>query len=145
LGAPTRRQSPTGDYYDHYEMRYPVEDYCAVTIIRAGDSMLGEIFNLIPGISIGKVLIQRDENSADKRPVFYYSKLPEKIEEKKRVFVLDPMCASGGSASMCIDNLKKRGVSADRITFVNLISHDTGIEKVLNDHPGVKVLTAAVD
>ena len=64
--------------------------------------MLTEVFNLLPGVAIGKVLIQRDESTADKRPVFYYSKLPEDIGSKKRVFVLDPMCASGGSAIMCI-------------------------------------------
>ena len=64
--------------------------------------MLTEVFNLLPGCAIGKVLIQRDESTPDKRPVFYYSKLPEDIAQKKRVYVLDPMCATGGSAAMCI-------------------------------------------
>lgn len=64
--------------------------------------MLQEIFDLIPGISVGKVLIQRDESSKDKNPIFYYSKLPDDIQYKKKVFVLDPMCASGGSASLTI-------------------------------------------
>ena len=50
-----KRKSPTGDEYDHYSINN--SDFAAVTIIRAGDSMLGEIFNLIPGISIGKILI----------------------------------------------------------------------------------------
>ena len=50
-----RRMSPTGDEYDHYGVNN--SDFAAVTIIRAGDSMLGEVFNLIPGIPIGKVLI----------------------------------------------------------------------------------------
>jgi uracil phosphoribosyltransferase len=64
--------------------------------------MLNEVFELIPGISVGKVLIQRDESSADKRPILYYAKLTDDIHEKKRVFVLDPMLATGGSASVCI-------------------------------------------
>ena len=64
--------------------------------------MLSEVFNLIPGIAIGKVLIQRDESTTEKLPVFYYAKLPEDIATKQRVYVLDPMCASGGSAAMCI-------------------------------------------
>jgi uracil phosphoribosyltransferase len=51
------RRSPTGTEYEHYAMKSKPEDYCAVTIIRAGDSMLGSIMELLPGISVGKVLI----------------------------------------------------------------------------------------
>ena len=102
LADPVRKLSPTGDYYDHYAPKYSNREYAAITIIRAGDSMLQPVFDLIPGISVGKVLIQRDESKADKRPIFYYSKLPEDIHLKKRVFVLDPMLATGGSASVCI-------------------------------------------
>jgi uracil phosphoribosyltransferase len=145
LAEPVRRQSPTGDYYDHYEMRHANSDYCAVTIIRAGDSMLGEIFNLIPGISIGKVLIQRDESSKDRHPVFYYSKLPEDISSKARVFVLDPMCATGGSAAMCIDKLKQSGVDESKITFVNLISCPEGMDRLSAKFPELRIITAAVD
>jgi uracil phosphoribosyltransferase len=72
--------------------------------------MIQEFFNLIPGISIGKVLIQRDEESADRKAIFYYSKLPEDIQSKARVFILDPMLATGGSAEMCIDKLISSGV-----------------------------------
>ena len=64
--------------------------------------MTKEVMDLIPGITFGKVLIQRDESSHDKKPILYYSKLPDNIGSKHRVFVLDPMCSTGGSASMCI-------------------------------------------
>ena len=64
------------------KLKYKAEDYCAVTIIRAGDSMIGEVMNLLPGITIGKVLIQRDESSEDKHPVLYYSKLPDELKQK---------------------------------------------------------------
>jgi uracil phosphoribosyltransferase len=74
-----KRLAPTGEYYDHHRLMYKAEDYCAVTIIRAGDSMIGEVMNMLPGITIGKVLIQRDESSADKRSIMYYSKLPDTI------------------------------------------------------------------
>ena len=57
LDEPVRKLSPTGDMYDHYAPKYDESQYAAITIIRAGDSMLNEIFNLIPGISVGKVLI----------------------------------------------------------------------------------------
>lgn len=129
------RHSPTGDTYSHYRTQHANEDYAAVTIMRGGDSMLTEVFNLLPGVAIGKVLIQRDEESEDKLPVFYYSKLPEKIEEKKRVFVLDPMCATGGTAAMCIQKLIDSGVSEDRITFINLVTVDRGIQKVMDAYP----------
>ena len=76
---PVKKLSPTGDLYDHYQPKFDNEDYCAITIIRAGDSMLSEVFELIPGIAVGKVLIQRDESTPDKRPVYYYAKLPDDI------------------------------------------------------------------
>jgi uracil phosphoribosyltransferase len=97
-----KRLAPTGEYYDHYKLQYKAEDYCAVTIIRAGDSMIAEVMNLLPGITIGKVLIQRNEESEDKHPVMYYAKLPEDLLKKQRVFILDPMLATGGSVIMCI-------------------------------------------
>ena len=93
----TTKKSLTGEDYDHYELEYTEHEYCAITIIRAGDSMLNTMFSLMPGISVGKVLVQRDEESEDKHPIFYYSKLPKSISEKKRVFVLDPMVGTGGS------------------------------------------------
>ena len=65
--------------YDHYNLRYDESEYAAITIIRAGDSMINEVFNCIPGISIGKVLIQRDETSKEKTPILFYSKLPQDI------------------------------------------------------------------
>lgn len=145
LAEPVRKLSPTGDYYNHYAPKFEESEYAAITIIRAGDSMLSEVFNLIPGISIGKVLIQRDESTADKRPVFYYSKLPDDIGQKKRVLVLDPMLATGGSASVCIQKLRDMGVASERIVFINLVSAERGLDRLLEDHPGVKVITACLD
>ena len=49
--------SPTGSEYDHYEMRHDEDEYCGVSILRAGDSMVEPIMQLIPGIAIGKILI----------------------------------------------------------------------------------------
>ena len=84
--------------------------------------MISEVMNMLPGITIGKVLIQRDESTEDKRPVMYYTKLPDDLSKKQRVFVLDPMLATGGSVIMCIEKLKSSGVSEDKITFINLVS-----------------------
>jgi uracil phosphoribosyltransferase len=52
-----KRLSPTGEYYDHLQLKHKQEEYCAVTIIRSGDSMVQEVMDLIPGITIGKMLI----------------------------------------------------------------------------------------
>lgn len=107
--------------------------------------MIGEVFDMIPGIEIGKVLIQRDEESKEKKPIFYYSKLPDNIASKKRVLLLDPMCGTGGTATMCIQKLIDEGVKEEAIIFINLVTCDRGISKVLDDYPKVRMITAAVD
>ena len=135
--------SPTGSSYDHFEMKFPEDEYCGVSILRAGDSMVEPIMKLIPGITIGKILIQRDEKTA--QPIFFYQKQVQDLKDKKRVFLLDPMLATGGSASMAIEQIKKLGVPSEKITFINLVSCDEGIQRILSDHPGVHILTAAID
>ena len=141
----SKRVSLTGGEYDHYELAYPTEDYCAITIIRAGDSMLHKVFDLMPGISVGKVLVQRDEESPDKHPIFYYSKLPKKIAEKKRIFILDPMLGTGGSCKCVISKLLEAGVEEKNITFINLISCPEGLDALTSAHPSMKIITAVLD
>ncbi len=140
-----KRLSPTGIAFDHYRLKHKEEDYCAVTIIRSGDSMVQEVMDLIPGITIGKMLIQRDEGCRDKHSVFIYNKLPEDISHKQRVFIVDPMLATGGSIVICISKLIEAGVPEERITFINLISCETGLNKLHSQYPKVKVITAAID
>ena len=107
--------------------------------------MINEVMNLLPGVTVGKVLIQRDENSVDKSPVLFYTKLPDDIQAKERVFVLDPMLATGGSVLMCIEKLKEKGVNEDKITFINLVSCEEGLTNLHLRYPQVKVITASVD
>ena len=135
--------SPTGSTYDHYELRHSEEEYCAVSILRAGDSMVEPFFEIYPNISIGKVLIQRNERTAD--PIYYYHKLPTDIKKAKRVFLVDPMLATGGSASATIKLINESGVPNENITFINLVSCDRGIQRILKDHPGITIITAVVD
>jgi len=75
-------KSPTGSDFDYYQMKYKPHEYCAIPIMRSGDSMLNEVFNLLPGISIGKILIQRDETTVEKTPIFIYEKYPTDIAQK---------------------------------------------------------------
>jgi len=70
-------------------------------------------------VRIGKILIQRDEETCE--PTLFYDKLPEDIADRW-VLLLDPMFATGGSATMAVDVLKSRGVPEDRILFLNLIA-----------------------
>ena len=135
--------SPTGTTYEHFKMRHSDHEYCAVSILRAGDSMVEPFFEVMPEIAVGKVLIQRNERTAD--PEYYYHKLPTDISDMKRVFVVDPMLATGGSASMAIKLVREKGVPAENITFINLVSCHRGLQRIQKDHPEVKIITAVVD
>lgn len=87
--------------------------------------MVGPLTTLMPGIAIGKILIQRDEKTA--MPIYYYSKLPKSISKMKKVYLLDPMLGTGGTASKAIDNIVEHGVEPSKITFINLVSCNEGI------------------
>lgn len=96
------------------------------------------------GVPIGKILIQRDETSVDKRPRLFYSKLPAGIE-RSRVLLLDPMLASGGSAICAVRHLTERGVPEQQITFVNLIACPEGLKAFFAACPLVRVVTSMID
>ena len=65
--------------------------------------MIQEAFELMPGVPVAKILIQRDESSENKAPQYFYDKVPISIKKKERVFVLDPMLGTGGSATVAIN------------------------------------------
>jgi len=111
-----------------------------VAILRAGLGMVDGILKLIPSAKVGHIGMYRDPETL--MPCEYYAKLPEDISERK-VIIVDPMLATGGTASACIDYLKK--VGALDIKFVCLISAIEGIKKIQKEHPDVKIYTAAID
>ena len=90
---PKKIVTPTGSVFAGTQF---VGKICAVSIIRAGESMEKAVREVCKKIRIGKILIQRDEKTA--KPMLYYSKLPQDIS-KRFVFLVDPMLATGGSAS----------------------------------------------
>jgi uracil phosphoribosyltransferase (EC 2.4.2.9) len=116
------------------------EDIAIVPILRAGIVMAEGILDLIPQARVGYIGIYRDPKTLE--PVEYYSKLPANIENSS-VFVVDPMLATGGSASKAISVVKE--AKAKKIFFVCLISAPEGIEKIEHDHPDVKIYTIAID
>lgn len=115
---------------------------CGVSIVRAGESMEMGLRDCCRSVRIGKILIQRDEETA--LPKLFYEKLPEDISERY-VFLLDPMLATGGSAMMAVEVLLNRGVKMDRIFFLNLLAAPEGIESFHSKYPDVKIITGGID
>ncbi|KAF1947102.1 uracil phosphoribosyltransferase [Clathrospora elynae] len=115
---------------------------CGVSIMRAGESMEQGLRDCCRSVRIGKILIQRDEETC--KPKLYYDKLPEDIADRW-VLLLDPMLATGGSALMAIDVLKSRGVPEEHILFLNLIASPEGAKNLADQFPKVRVVTAFVD
>ncbi|MBO7427018.1 MAG: uracil phosphoribosyltransferase [Clostridia bacterium] len=111
-----------------------------VPILRAGLGMVDGLEALIPNVRVGHIGLYRDPKTL--KPVEYYCKLPEDIADRD-VIVLDPMLATGGSASAAISFLKERGIKS--IKFMCLIAAPCGIEKLTTDHPDVKIYCAAKD
>jgi len=116
------------------------EDVAIVPILRAGLGMTEGITALIPTAKIGHVGVYRDEETLE--PVYYYCKLPEDIAQRK-VLLVDPMLATGGSAIYAIDYLKEQGVKD--IVFMCLVAAPEGIEKVVATHPDVDIYSAKID
>ncbi|NLX09725.1 MAG: uracil phosphoribosyltransferase [Chloroflexi bacterium] len=116
------------------------EDVGLVPILRAGLGMVDGIHEMIPGAQVWHLGIYRDEKTL--RPVSYYNKLP--IEPTVQVcLVLDPMLATGGSATAAVEVLKNWGVR--RIKFVGLIAAPEGIQAMTEAHPDIPLYLAAVD
>ncbi len=111
-----------------------------VPILRAGLGMTDGILTLIPNIKVGHIGLYRDPETLE--PVEYYCKLPADIEERD-VFLVDPMLATGGSASAAITFLKNKGVK--NIRSVHLIAAPEGVTRINKDHPDVEVYCAALD
>ncbi len=111
-----------------------------VPILRSGLGMVSGLHRLVPAAKVGHIGLYRDPKTL--QPVEYYCKLPKDID-KREIIVVDPMLATGGSASSAIDQIKKRG--GKKIKFMCLIAAPEGIQFVRKNHPDVDIYTAAVD
>ncbi|RKP04220.1 hypothetical protein CXG81DRAFT_23174 [Caulochytrium protostelioides] len=131
--------TPTGQTYHGFAAKGRI---CGVSIMRAGEAMEQGLRDCCRSVRIGKILIQRDEETA--QPELFYAKLPPDISSRY-CLLLDPMLATGGSAKKAIDVLVKTGVQEAQILFVNLVCAPEGIENVLKDFPKIKIVTAAID
>ena len=116
------------------------EDIAIIPILRAGLGMVDGMLALVPNAKVGHIGLYRDPESH--LPVEYYCKLPNDIE-KREVFVVDPMLATGGSAAAAIDFIKARG--GKKIIFMCIIAAPEGIEVLQKAHPDVDIFIAAKD
>ena len=111
-----------------------------VPILRAGLGMVDGLINLVPAAKVGHLGLYRDPETL--KPVEYYSKFPQDIEEREMIIV-DPMLATGGSAVAAIDVLKSNG--AKTIKLVNLVASPEGIAEVQKYHNDVDIYVASID
>ena len=111
-----------------------------VPILRAGLGMADGFLELMPSARVGHIGMYRDEN---KRPVEYLVKLPDL--EGRTFFLVDPMLATGYSASHGVEVLQKRGVKGENIIFMSLLCAPEGVETFQKLHPDVEVYTASLD
>lgn len=118
----------------------PGQEVVVIPILRAGLSLVDGIINFMPDAKVGHVGVYRNETTH--QPVNYYDNLPGGIDKALNL-VVDPMLATGGSASHAIKFLKNNG--AANIRFVCLIAAPEGVERLQNDHPDVPIITASID
>lgn len=111
-----------------------------IPILRAGLGMVDGITNLIPTAKVGHIGLYRDHESLE--PHDYYSKFPSNLSEAI-VMILDPMLATGGSASAAISSIKDKG--AESIKLVCIVGAPEGVRKIEKDHPDVDIYLAALD
>ena len=111
-----------------------------VPVLRAGLGMVDGILELLPAAKVGHIGLYRDPDTLE--PVEYYCKMPNDIAERD-IIILDPMLATGGSASAAIQFIKNYDVK--HIKLMNIIAAPEGIERVHKDHPDVEIYVAAVD
>lgn len=111
-----------------------------VPILRAGLGMVDGVLELIPAAKVGHVGMYRDETTL--KPHEYFVKMPPDIDQRDLIIV-DPMLATGGSANMAIEALKKRGATSIRL--VVLVAAPEGVKSVQEEHPDVDIYAAAED
>ncbi|KAL4241270.1 PRTase-like protein [Abortiporus biennis] len=136
---PKTVETPTGAIYEGVGFEGKI---CGVSILRAGEAMEAGLREVCRSVRIGKILIQRDEETT--QPKLFYSKLPQDISQRY-VLLLDPMLATGGSAMKAVEVIMEHGVPEERIIFINLISSPEGLKNFSTKFPNLRVITGWID
>jgi uracil phosphoribosyltransferase len=111
-----------------------------VPILRAGLGMVEGVLRLVPAARVGHIGLYRNHETL--QPVDYYFKVPGDVIER-HFFLLDPMLATGGSATAATSSLKRAG--AERISFLCIVAAPAGVQRMLDDHPDVRIHCASLD
>jgi uracil phosphoribosyltransferase len=111
-----------------------------VPILRAGLGMVEGVLRLVPSARVGHIGLYRDHDTLE--PVDYYFRVPGDAAERDFI-LLDPMLATGGSATSAVASLKRAG--ATRIRFLCIVASPAGVERLATAHPDVPIYTAALD
>ena len=114
--------------------------FVVVPILRAGLGLVDGVLRLVPSARVGHIGLYRDEETL--QPVKYFAKMPPDVAERD-VLIVDPMLATGGSASAAITFMKEYGCK--NIKLMVLLGVPEGIEKIQRDHPDVHIYCGAVD
>ncbi len=125
------------------KMRAPVlagKEICLVSVLRAGNGILDGMLEILPSARVGFVGLYRDPETLN--AIEYYCKLPEDIAERETIIV-DPMLATGHSASAAVDRIKQAG--AKSLKFVCLLAAPEGVKEMQEQHPDVPIFTASLD
>lgn len=134
--APATIETPLGPA----DGRRVASEVVVVPVLRAGLGMLDAVLELVPSARVGYIGLQRDERTAIASQ--YYSKLPDRLD-RSYVLMIDPMLATGGSASAALELLRHAG--ATRVRIVCIVAAPEGIACVERDHPDVVIYTPVVD
>ena len=116
-----------------------------VPILRAGLGLSESALNLFPDAKVCHIGMYRDEKTFC--PVWYYDKSPAQFDnpDKIKVFILDPMLATGGSALAAVELMLKKGILSENIVFVSVLSAPEGLQKLSAAYPGLQIVTTAID
>jgi uracil phosphoribosyltransferase len=117
----------------------PGRTIVAVPVLRAGLGLLGGVHDVLPTALVGMIGLERDPDTHQARR--YYFKVPPL--DGAWVLVLEPMLATGGSASDAVKALDAEG--AEQVTVLSVVATQRGVDRILTENPGVRVVTAAID
>ncbi|KAJ4850735.1 hypothetical protein Tsubulata_035939 [Turnera subulata] len=121
----------------------PREPVAVIPILRAGLALAEHASSILPATKTYHLGISRDEETL--QPTVYLNKLPDKFPEGSRVFVVDPMLATGGTVVAAIDLVKKRGVENNQIKLISAVACPPALQKLSEKFPGLHVYTGIID
>ena len=114
-----------------------------VPILRAGLALVDEVQKVLPTASVYHLGLARDESTLE--PKCYLNKLPDRFVPQTRIVILEPMLATGGSIMMAMEEITRRGVSAEFIRIISIVAAPPALRQLSENYPGLEIYTAIID